>query len=163
LGGEGLYIGHVAHIAVDENDKTTAIRMLQIAMSGKMDDREKDQTASDLQKLGVDHPQAIVALTSISVPAREVAPGSADFILLFAGNQPPQVKWIGGDNSLAHFENAISQASFPPQNPDDGPEHVTRLGRMVCTQTECKLELMYSWSESVIGPDTTDDYKQTSN
>jgi hypothetical protein len=163
LGGEGLYIGHVAHIAVDENDKTTAIRMIQIAMSGKMDDREKDQTASDLQKLGVDHPQAIVALTSISVPAREVAPGSADFILLFAGNQPPQVKWIGGDNSLAHFENAISQASFPPQNPDDGPEHVTRLGRMVCTQTECKLELMYSWSESVIGPDTTDDYKQTSN
>lgn len=150
LGGEGLYIGHVAHIALDENDKTTAIRLFQIAMSGKMDDREKGQTASDLQKLGVDHPQAIVELTSIPVPAREVVPGSANFMLLFAGNQPPQVKWVSGDKSLTHFENAISQASFPPQSPDNGPEHMTRLGRMVCTQTACNLEMMFPWSELVV-------------
>jgi hypothetical protein len=163
LGGEGLYIGHVARIAVEENDKTTAIRLLQIAMSGKMDDREKGQTARDLEKLGVDHPQAIVALASVSVPAREMASGSADYILLFAGNQPPQVKWIGGDKSLAHFENAISQASFPPQNPDDGPEHVTRLGHLVCTQTECKLDLIYSWFEPVIRLGTIDNHMQHSN
>jgi hypothetical protein len=55
------------------------------------------------------------------------------------------VKWIGGNKELADMEPAIASTTFPAQMPDDGPEHVIRIGRLACDSSACKLTLLYSW------------------
>jgi hypothetical protein len=110
-----------------------------------MDDREKAQTLNELGELNVAQPQPINEPTVITMPAVQSLQGKADFNLLFVAKLQPEVKWVGGDVSLAAAEHAISVANFPSQMPDDGPEHVLRRGHLVCTPTACKLTLLYAW------------------
>lgn len=145
VGGEGLYIGHVARVAVKENDNASAIHELEVAMSGKMDEREKSQTANDLRKLGVEHPQPIFEPTVLHLPAKSGVPGKADFDLLFTANAKPQLKWVGGDPALSRSADALANAVYPPQIPDDGPEHVIRRGILECSRKTCTLTLVFAW------------------
>ena len=144
LGGEGLCMDHLARIAIKDGDPDAARHRLHVALSGVIDEREKNQIINDLAKLGTDKPEAADEAITVTLPDHLPMEGAAEFWLLFAGDQKPQAKWVHGDDKLALLLPAITAAKYPPQLPDDGPEHVLRRARVVCQATECKLTLLYS-------------------
>jgi hypothetical protein len=144
LGGEGLYMDHLARMAMKDGDTDATRHMLHVAFSGVIDEREKNQIINDLAKLGADKPEAIEEPIVVTLPDHLPMEGSAEFWLLFAGDTKPQVKWVRGDDKLALLLPAITAAEYPPQTPDDGPEHVLRRARVDCHATDCKLTLLYS-------------------
>lgn len=144
LGGEGLYMDHLARMAMKDGDRDLARHMLHVALSGVIDEREKNQIINDLAKVGNNKPDAIDEPVKVIVPDHLPMEGSAEFWILFAGDARPQVKWAGGDEKLALLVPAIAAAKFPRQTPDDGPEHVLRRARVICQSTDCNLTLLYS-------------------
>ena len=144
LGGEGIYMDHLARMAMKDGDPDAARHMFHVALSGVIDEREKNQIIYDLAKLGTDKPEAIDEPIMVTLPDHLPMEGSADLWLLFAGNEKPHVDWVSGDDKLALLLPAIAAAKYPLQIPDDGPEHVLRRARLVCQATECKLTLLYS-------------------
>jgi hypothetical protein len=145
LGGESLYMDHLARFAVQDGDTATALHMLRVAMSGNADEREKKQIANDYAKLSQENSQPKSEPAFINLTDPLPMQGKADFWLLFADNGPPQVKWAGGDDKLAVQGPAIASAKFQPQQPDSGPEHVLRRAHLECLETTCKLTFVYAY------------------
>jgi hypothetical protein len=145
LGGEGLYADHLARIAMKDGDTEAARHLLHVALSGMVDEREKNQIINDLAKLGTDTPDAVDEPVAVVFPDSLAMRGTAEFWLLFSGGEKPQVKWAGGDEKLALLASAIATAKYPPQMPDNGPEHVLRRARIVCQETDCRLTMLYSF------------------
>lgn len=144
LGGEGLYMDHLARMAMKDGDLDAARHMLHVALSGVIDAREKNQIINDLAKLGTDPPEPIDEPIIVTLPDHLPMEGSAEFWLLFTNDAAPQVKWVRGDEKLTLLLPAIAAAKFPPQLPDGGPEHILRRARVVCQATDCKLTLLYA-------------------
>lgn len=145
VGGEGFYEVDLAHIADAQNQLDRAARLYQVALSGKMDEHEQGVTEHALRRLGLNPSQAVADPTVIAVKVRGLHAGSADFNLLFAAGQSPQAVWAAGDPGLKRAERALERASYPPQLPDDGPEHVLRRGHLACSPQGCRLTLLYAW------------------
>ncbi|HTV83409.1 MAG TPA: hypothetical protein VME18_12220 [Acidobacteriaceae bacterium] len=145
VGGEGFYEVDLAHIADAQNQLDRAAHFYQVALSGKMDEREQGVTEHALRRLGLNPSQAVADPTVIAVKVRGLHAGRADFNLLFAAGQSPQVVWAAGDPRLKRAERALERASYPPQLPDDGPEHVLRKGHLACSPQGCRLTLLYAW------------------
>ncbi len=146
LGGRGAGLDHLAQIARKENDLPAARHLLQVAMSGQLDDNEKVRNGIDLKDLGVDKPVAIAEPELIKISGfTPVSGSSANFYLLFVAHARPQVRWQSGDGRLSPAERAISSATFAPQMPDDGPEHILRRAQLNCTASDCTLTMLYSW------------------
>lgn len=144
LGGEGLYMDHLARMTMKDGNADAARHMLHVALGAVIDEREKNQIINDLAKLGTDKPEAIDEPITVKLPDHLPMDGSADFWLLFAGDAKPGVKWAHGDDKLALLVPAIADAKYPEQVPDDGPEHVLRRARVICRATDCKLTLIQS-------------------
>jgi hypothetical protein len=144
LGGEGLYLGHVAQIAAAAGDQETARRLLQVAMSGTMDRREQEQTAKELEQLGVKHPAAIPETEVIPVERVDGMLSPADVYVVFVANDKPRVRWIGDREGPPAEERAIMNAKYPDLIPDSGPEHVVRHGHLTCNDAGCSLTLAYA-------------------
>jgi hypothetical protein len=81
----------------------------------------------------------------LRIPANLPMQGTAEFWLLFSGNEKSQVKWSSGDEKLALLALTIAAAQYESQMPDDGPEHVLRRVRIACQETDCKLTMLYSY------------------
>lgn len=146
LGGEGLYLYHIAQAQVQAGDKTAALHTLGVALSGKMDARETDQITRRAQRLGQEHPVATPEPIVVEIAATGKHDGSAEFNLLFAGSAKPTVAWAGGDESFKALTAQVAGAAFTAQTPDAGPEHILRRGRLECgSPTGCHLTLLYSW------------------
>jgi hypothetical protein len=150
VGGEGLYLGHVARLDEQAGDNAAAVHLLEVAMSGKMDDREQEQTKKNLVKLGVASPHAIVEPTEVPVARNNGALGSAMVYLVFVKDQAPRVLWVDDQTAMKGETQALRAAKYPDQITDDGEAHVVREGKLSCLATGCSVRLMYAW-ESVAG------------
>ena len=145
LGGEGLYLDHIAVMQSHAGDKTAALHTLHVALSGKMDDRETDQVKRRAERLGEENPQATPEPLTVNVAGAK-GDGSADFLLLFTGSGTPSVQFLNGADALKSDAKAIAAATFPPQLPDSGPEHILRRAHLECSaQTGCSLSFLYAW------------------
>jgi hypothetical protein len=145
LGGEGLYLDHIAVMQANAGDKTAALHTLHVALSGKMDERETDQVKRRAERLGDENPQGTPEPSTVNVPGVK-GDGSADFLLLFSGSGAPSVQFLNGAESLKSGAKAIAAAAFPAQLPDSGPEHILRRAHLECsTQTGCNLSFLYAW------------------
>ena len=146
LGGEGLYLDHIAVLQEHAHDKTAALRTLSVALSGKMDDRETDQVKRRAQRLGEENLQPAPDPIVVEISGAKKAEGTADFLLLFTGSEAPQVQFAGGDDTLKANAKAVAAAAYPAQRPDSGPERVLRRGHLECgAATGCRLTLLYAW------------------
>ena len=146
LGGEGLYLDHVAQLEVTAGDKAAALHDIAVALSGKMDARETDFATRRAQRLGEPHPQALPEPLVLDVSGVAKREGTAEFSLLFTGSGAPAVQFAGGDHSLGELEKTIGALHFPVQVPDSGPEHILRQAELRCAAaTGCKLRLLYAW------------------
>lgn len=145
LGGEGLYLDHIAVIEEHAGDKAAALHTLGVALSGKMDERETDQVRRRAGRLGDENLQPVQEPTVIDVAAKR-RDGSADFLLLFErSGAAPDVRFLGGDEALKEDAKAIASATYPAQTPDAGPERILRRGHLECAVSGCKLTLLYAW------------------
>ena len=145
LGGEGLYLDHLAILQESAGDKEAAKQTDAVALSGKVDAREADQIRRRAQRLGVSDPKPVAQPTVVPV-AGVKATRQAEIDLLFTGSAPPEVHWVSGDDALKAQTKALAAASYPKQTPDAGPEHVLRRGRLECAADNgCHLTLLYTW------------------
>ncbi|HLI78264.1 MAG TPA: hypothetical protein VKV02_15060, partial [Acidobacteriaceae bacterium] len=145
LGGEGIYLDHLAILQETAGDKEAAKQTDAVALSGKMDARETDQVRRRAQRLGVEDPKPVEQPTVVLLPGVK-ATGQAEVDLLFTGSAPPEVQWVSGDDALKSQIRSLTAASYPKQTPDTGPEHVLRRGRLVCAaDTGCRLTMLYAW------------------
>jgi hypothetical protein len=154
VGGEGLYLGHVAKLDEQAGDNATAAHRLEVAMSGKMDDREQEQTKKNLIKLGVTTPHAVFEPTEVSVAHNGGALGSEKVYLVFVKDKLPRVLWISDQTAMTSETQALKVAKYPDQIPDGGDAHVVREGKLTCVESGCSIRLMYAWEsvkESVDG------------
>lgn len=142
LGGEGLYLDHIAVIQEHAKDKSAALHTL----SGKLDERETDQVKRRAERLGEENLQPVPDPVIVDVPGAKKRDASANFLLLFAGPGAPEVQFAGGDDVLKADAKAIAAAAYPAQLPDSGPERILRRGHLECSAAVgCKLTLLYAW------------------
>jgi hypothetical protein len=84
---------------------------------------------------------------------------SADFFVLLSaapggsGTTVEAVKFIGGDESLKGFAEALRTAKYEAKFPDDAPTKILRRGVLSCSTAtgECSFVLMLP--DDVLSPD----------
>jgi hypothetical protein len=145
VGGEGLYLSHIARLDEESGDKSTAAHLLQVAMSGKMDDREQVQVKSRAVRLGVAEPRAIQEPTQVTVARKNNAIGTSTVFLIFVKGEAPRVQWLSNETRMADETEALKEAQYPEQMPDSGEAYVVREGKLECLETGCRMRLMYAW------------------
>src|SRR5579872_574798 len=143
---------HLAQVYQKDHKKAEAIRMYRLALATYPKGDLANQIQSRLKELGGTPPSARPGDDSQNqlnrmrtVPLTRLASNSAsaEFFVIFGKDGKIEgAKFVSGSDQLKAAEQALRDAKFKFQFPDDGPTHILRRGVLGCfSSTGCSLVL----------------------
>jgi tetratricopeptide (TPR) repeat protein len=141
LGQHGEVGDHLGQIYEKEGKKDRALGTYELSLTGLRPDPETQGRIDALVKSGAKEsdgkPGVLESLRTIDLGKAKVT-GSADFFVLLSGAagtpaKAEAVKFVGGDEKLKIFTEALKTAEYRLTLPDDTPLKILRRGTLSCS------------------------------
>lgn len=162
LSQNGAAADHLGQIYEGQGKREEAIHAWRLALaanSGLKDTQERlrnlgagstvstplSKTKTTVRVRTIDPGEELGKLRTIGVPSLSKQEGSAEFFILFSHAKVEDAQFISGDESLRGAKQALSEANYDFDFPDEASEKVVRRGILSCssyTSPSCQFVLL---------------------